>query len=145
MCWNFWYLQWLTNSLCILNKTEALNIHVFNMIAAMNEASCECKCKFGGRKCNADYKWNNDKCWYGCKRDYICNPASCSCKNSNYLASIVDDSVITCDEIIKETKTFPTSFNEKNVTCKTKNLYILLAFLLITIAFLLAVSITLTW
>ena len=24
--------------------------------------SCECKCKFDGRKCNSNQKWNNDKC-----------------------------------------------------------------------------------
>ena len=40
-----------------------------------------------------------------------------------------------------ETKTTPTNFNEKNVTCKTQNFYFLLAFLLITIALLIAVSI----
>ena len=42
-------------------------------------------------------------------------------KNGKYLASIIDDSVITCDEIIdaegklfdEETKTVPTKFNEK--------------------------------
>ena len=49
----------------------------------------------------------------------------------------MDDSAITCDEIIesydKETKTIPTNFNEKKATCKKKNFYILLAFLLITI------------
>ena len=42
----------------------------------------------------------------------------------------MEDSVITSDEIIEET--FPTNFNEKKATCKTQNLYILLAFLLIT-------------
>ena len=46
------------------------------------------------------------------------------------LWSIVDDSVITCDEIIEsceeETKTVPTNFNEEKATCKTQNLYILL-------------------
>ena len=34
----------------------------------------------------------------------------------------MDDSVITCDEIIdadEETKTVPTNFNDKNITCKT--------------------------
>ena len=51
----------------------------------------------------------------------------------------MDDSVITCDEIIEET--VPTNFNEKKATCKTQNFYILLAFLLITIALLIAVSI----
>ena len=54
----------------------------------------------------------------------------------------MDDSGITCDEIIEEeTKTVTTNFNEKNVICKTKNFYILLAFLLITIALLIPVSI----
>ena len=42
----------------------------------------------------------------------------------------------------EEIKTIPTNFNEKNITCKTKNFYILLAFLLITITLLLAVSIS---
>ena len=58
---------------------------------------------------------------------------ACSCKNGKYLASIIDDSVVTCDEIIEETKTVKTNFNEKNIICKTKNFYILLTFLLITI------------
>ena len=61
----------------------------------------------------------------------------------------MDDSVITCDKIIdveakpynEETKTIPTNFNEKQTTCKTQNFCILLAFLLITIALLIAVSI----
>ena len=53
MCWK---LQ-LSNKVCVSNKTD-LNMHVFNMIAAKNESkilakhiSCECKCKFDGRKC----------------------------------------------------------------------------------------------
>ena len=24
--------------------------------------SCKCKCKFDGRKCNSNQKWNNNKC-----------------------------------------------------------------------------------
>ena len=39
-----------------------------------------------------------------CERDCIWNPAIC--ENSKYLASIIDDSVIMCDEIIEETKLF---------------------------------------
>ena len=50
----------------------------------------------------------------------------------------MDDSVITCDEIISVDKT---NFNEKNIACKTQNFYILLDFLLITIALVIAVSI----
>ena len=67
---------------------------------------CECKCKFDARKCNSNQKWNNDKCrceWKNhnlCEKDYIWNPATCSCKNGKYLANIMDDSVITCGEII---------------------------------------------
>ena len=41
-----------------------------------------------------------------CKKDYIWNPATFSCKNGKYLASIIDDSVITCDEVINTTKKF---------------------------------------
>ena len=50
----------------------------------------------------------------------------------------MDDLVITCDEI---TDVEETNFNEKNITCKTQIFYFLLAFLLITIALLIAVSI----
>ena len=57
-------------------------------------------------------------------------------QNGRYLAIIMDDSVTTCDEIIEET--VPTNFNEKKAT---QNFYILLVFLLITIALLIAVSI----
>ena len=45
---------------------------------------------------------------------------------------------IICDEIIN---TEETNFNEKNITCKTQNFYIVLTFLLITITLLIAVSI----
>ena len=46
-----------------------------------------------------------------------------------------------CDEIIgAETKTISTNFNEKNITCKTQNLYIWLEFLLITLVLLIAIS-----
>ena len=31
------------------------------------------------------------------KKDYIWNPAICSCENGKYLASIMNDSSITCD------------------------------------------------
>ena len=50
------------------------------------------------------------------------------CENGKYLASIIDDSVITCDEIIdaetkscdKERKTVTTNFNEKGQSVKHK-------------------------
>ena len=46
-----------------LNKTEDVDLSVFNVITGINESktlikhiSCECKCKFDGRKCNSDQK-----------------------------------------------------------------------------------------
>ena len=56
-----------------------------------------------------------------CEKDYIWNPATCSCKNGKYLASIIDNSVIMCDEIMdaksksnnKETKTVSTNLSTK--------------------------------
>ena len=64
-----------------------------------------------------------------CEKYYIWNPDTCSCENGKYLASIIDDSMITCDEIIvtKETKTIP-----KNIIGETK--CFIFCFLLITIA-----------
>ena len=44
---------------------------------------------------------------------YIWNPATRSCENDKYLASVIYDLLITCDEIIEETKTVPGNFNEK--------------------------------
>ena len=51
----------LSNKVCVSNKTEDLCLRVFNMIAAINQskiltnyASCECKCKFDGRKCTSN-------------------------------------------------------------------------------------------
>ena len=108
--------------------------------------SCERKCTFYGRKCNSGQWWNNDKCRCECKKlhvfekDYVWNPAICNCENGKYLANIMVDSVITCDEII-ESYNEETNFNERKATCKMENFYILHALLLITTAFLIAVSI----
>ena len=62
----------------------------------------------------------------------------------------MDHSTITCQEVIDaDTKLSPndddgeskTNFNEKRAVCKIQNFYILLVFLLITIALLIAASI----
>ena len=77
---------------------------------------------------NSNEKWNNNKCSCECKKRHICekeyvwNPATFSCKNGKYLASIIDDSVTMCGEIIdaeaksnvEEAKTVATNFNEKH-------------------------------
>ena len=74
-------------------------------------------------KCNSNQWWNNGKYWCECKKhhicekDYIWNPTACICENGKHLASIMDDSVIMCDEGVE--KTVPTNFNEKQpVKCK---------------------------
>ena len=48
------------------------------------------------------------------KKDCIWNPATCSCENGKYLASIDVDSMIMCSGIIEERKTIPTKFNDKS-------------------------------
>ena len=57
----------LSNKVCVPNKTEDLNLSMFNMITGINESktltkhiSCEYKCN--GRKCNSDQWWNKGKC-----------------------------------------------------------------------------------
>ena len=54
----------LSNKVCVPNKTEDLNLSVFDIITEINESkalkkhiSCECKCRFDGRKCNSDQWW----------------------------------------------------------------------------------------
>ena len=50
----------LSNKVCVSNKTDDLNLSVFNMITGKDKSetltkhiSCECKCKFDGRKRNS--------------------------------------------------------------------------------------------
>ena len=62
------------------------------------------------------------------------------------LANIMNDSAIICDEITDveaatKSNNKETNFHEKNITCKTQNVYILIAFVLMTIRLLMAVSI----
>ena len=79
--------------------------------------SCKCKSKFDETKCKSSQWWDNDKCRCEFKKihvrekDYVWNPATCNCENVKYLASIMDDSVITYDEIVE-------SYNEE---IKTSN------------------------
>ena len=84
-----------------VNKPKMLTKHI-----------CKCECKFDGRKCNSNQKWNNDKCRCGVKirkiivygKNCIWNPATCNCKYGKYVGSIIVNSAVICDEIIKETK-----------------------------------------
>ena len=99
------------------------------MITGINESrtltkhiSCKCQCNFDRKKCSSNQKWNSNKCWCECKspkKHCLCknnnnnnnlwNTASCSYKNCKYVGSIIEVlSVITCHEVIEETKTVPT-------------------------------------
>ena len=91
----------MSNKVCVTNKTHDLNLSVFNIFMGINELktlakhiSCECKCKFDGWKCN--------RCE---RRTHLAN-------NGKYLASIIDNSVIKCDEII-DIGTKAVHFNKK--------------------------------
>ena len=51
----------LSNKVCVPNKTQDLNLSMFNMIKGINESktirkhiSCECKCNFDRTKCNSN-------------------------------------------------------------------------------------------
>ena len=59
------------------------------------------------------------KTWY--EKDHILNTTTYSCEKGKYLASITNNSVITCDGILEQTKMIATNFNERKITCKTKN------------------------
>ena len=79
-----------------------------------------------------------------CKKNYIWNPATSSCENGKYLGRIMADSVIICNEIIDTIKTIATKSTSTKailIRCASINFYILLGFLLITIALLTAISI----
>ena len=58
----------VSNKVRVPNKTEDLNLSMFNMTTGINKSktftkhiSYECKCKFDSRKCNSDQKWNSNK------------------------------------------------------------------------------------
>ena len=148
----------LSNKVCIPNKTEDLNLSFFNMITGINgsktstkDMSCECKCRFDVTKWNWNQWWNNNKyrceCKKNqvCKKDYVWNPAKYNCESGKYLASIMHDSTIICNELIKlyeeKMKIIPSHSHDKKITCKTQIFYIMLAFLLITVSLLIAVRI----
>ena len=122
---------------------------MFNMITGINKSktltkhiSYECKCNFYKTKWKSNQLPNNDECQYECikihvcEKEYVWNPGTFNRENGKYLASIMDKTI--CDETI-DVKV--TNFNEQNITCKTKRFYILIAFVLITIKLVIAVSI----
>ena len=134
-----------SNRICISNKTEDANINVFNMITRINESktsikhiSCDCICKFDGRKFKSNEKWRLDKSRYESKNpinhcvykeNYVWNPNICDCKINRYLKSIADDSINTCDEKIEVSDSVSINFN-----ARMEYYHILLTFLLVVIS-----------
>ena len=101
-----------SNKICVPNKTKDFNRSLFNMITGINGSkalikhiSYECICRLDGRKCNSDQWQNNDKWRCECKKCHVCekyyewNPTASNCENGKYLANIMDNSVIICDEV----------------------------------------------
>ena len=110
------------------NVVWSLNISAFNMINGINESKKLAKHilfkfrdVFGGRKCKLRQKWNTDKCQCECKKLnkilcmwrrlrreswYICLQVWRYCeigkslKNRECTKCLVDDLVVTCDEIV---------------------------------------------
>ena len=90
------FSTWFTG----INESKKLTKHI----------SCKRECKFYGGECNPNQKWNNEESQCecddhnSCEKDYIWNPATCSCENGKYLRSVIDGLKITCDEVINTAK-----------------------------------------
>ena len=68
-----------------------------------------------------------------CKKLYNWNRATCICMNGKYLRSIIDNSVIMCDEIISTVRNVSTTVTSNlSIDFKTDS-YILYIILLLTI------------
>ena len=55
------------------------------------------------------------------KNGNIWNPAACNCDNGKYLASTIQDSVITCDEIINAAYSVSTNVPKNVMSCASIN------------------------
>ena len=71
----------------------------------MINVQCECK---------------NLKEHHACKKIYS---TTCSCKNGKYLASFIDDSVITCDKIVNDADTVSTNGSENAMNTVLKKIH----------------------
>ena len=57
----------------------------------------------GGIMINVNVSVKNDMY---VKKNYVWNPVTCGCENGKYLASIMDDSAIIWDEVIRRRNKF---------------------------------------
>ena len=102
----------------ITNKNEAK--------AMTKHISCDFTCKFNSTTCNSNQKiYRTYKNYRTYKKDYSWNPSTCICENSKNLKSIVDASVIVCDEILSvmdivSTKMTNTIATNVSINCHSK-------------------------
>ena len=104
----------MSGKICIPNKAKHVNLNAFNLITRTNESKILIKViTKNSKKCSSNQIWKNDRYRFECQnpkehnacgKGYIWNPATCSCENGRYAGSIIDDSVITCDEIMETAK-----------------------------------------
>ena len=119
-------------------------IEGIDQLKTLKHISCECNCKFDGRKCNSGQWQNNDKCLCECKKRHVCekDPATYNCENGKhsqiYLVSIIDDSTVICNEVRdanadavadaessnEANSSNKTHFNGNKATCKTQSFYL---------------------
>ena len=97
----------------VTSKTEDLNLSIFNMITGITELKtltkyilCECKYKFDEKKSNQmngeitiNVNMSVKNTIY--MKKIVQNPATCNCENKKCLSSIMDDSRIICQEVIR--------------------------------------------
>ena len=97
----------LSNKVYISNKREDLNLSVFNMITCINEWKMLTKDTYMNlmeqnvSQINGEITVNVDvsvKTIIYVKK-IVKSPATCNCENGKYLASIMDDSLITDDSV----------------------------------------------
>ena len=81
------------------NESETLAKHI----------SCECSCELEGRKCHSRQKWNKDYVWNVkiISRIHIYVLVSVikivrlvNTLKTEYMKSLIDDLVVTCDETV---------------------------------------------
>ena len=112
----------LSTKKCLSSETKDVNVKVFNMITRIKKAkkmvkhlSCDYKCKFNSTTCNSNQKWNDYKwqCEFKncrtCQKDCSWNRNKDICETGKYLKSIIDSSVILCDEILNTTDSVSTN------------------------------------
>ena len=86
----------MLNIIARINKLKTLTKHYHANVNLEVENVIQIKC---GTTINIDAsaKIRNMMC---AKIYYIWNPSTCTCGNGKYLESIINDSVVTCDENI---------------------------------------------